>query len=122
MAQHVFCGRCGAVLATAGARCPGCGATASAANPYARRKSPWVAATLAIVPGAGHMYLGEWRKGAFFLMSAGGLEFLGVDLDLTVIGDLLGIPMGVGGLGIWAFSIWDAYRIARDRDRVSPAT
>jgi hypothetical protein len=80
-----------------------------------------VAATLAIVPGVGHMYLGEWRKGAFFLMSAGGLEFLGFDLDLTVIGDLLGVPMGIGGLGMWAYSIWDAYRIARDLDRVSPA-
>jgi hypothetical protein len=121
MAQHVFCGRCGAVLDTPWARCPSCGAAASPANPYPRRKSRWVAATLAIVPGAGHMYLGEWRKGAFFLMSAGGLEFLGFDLDLTVIGDLLGVPMGIGGVGMWAFSIWDAYRIARDRDRVSPA-
>jgi hypothetical protein len=91
-------------------------------NPYARRKSRWAAAALAIVPGLGHMYLGEWRKGVFFLVSSGGLEFLGLDLDLTVIGDVLGVPMGVGGLGMWAFSIWDAYRIARDRGRVSPAT
>jgi TM2 domain-containing membrane protein YozV len=91
-------------------------------NPYARRKSRWAAAALAIVPGLGHMYLGEWRKGVFFLVSSGGLEFIGLDLDLTVIGDVLGVPMGVGGLGMWAFSIWDAYRIARDRDRVSPAT
>ena len=121
MAQHVFCGRCGAVLDTPWARCRSCDAATSAMNPYARRKSRWVAATLAIVPGVGHMYLGEWRKGAFFLLSAGGLEFLGFDLDLTVIGDLLGVPMGIGGLGMWAFSIWDAYRIARERDRVSPA-
>jgi len=121
MGQQVFCGRCGAVLGAPVARCLRCGAAATAASPRAGGKSRWLAAALAIVPGLGHMYLGEWRRGAFFLLTCGGLEFVGLDLDLTVIGDLLGIPMGLGGFGVWAFSIWDAYRIARDRERLSPA-
>jgi TM2 domain-containing membrane protein YozV len=84
-----------------------------------RQTSRWLAAVLSIVPGLGHIYLGEWRKGLFFLLSCGGLEFLGLDLDLTVIGELLGVPLGIGGFGLWAFSVWDAYRIARNRDRLS---
>jgi TM2 domain-containing membrane protein YozV len=86
-------------------------------QPTVGRKSRWVAAGLAIVPGLGHFYLGEWRKGLFFLLACGGLEFLGFDLDLTIIGDALGIPIGAGGFGMWAFSVWDAYRIARNRER-----
>jgi hypothetical protein len=120
MGQQVFCGRCGAVLDAPWARCPNCGVAAAPANAYVRPKSRWAAAALSIVPGLGHVYLGEWRRGLFFLLACGGLEFLGFDLDLTIVGDALGIPMGLGGFGLWAFSVWDAYRIARDRERFSP--
>jgi len=39
------------------------------------RKSPMVAAGLAIVPGLGHLYLGEWRKAVAFMGSAGVLAW-----------------------------------------------
>jgi len=41
------------------------------------------------------------------------MEFVGVDLDLSVIGGLIGVPLGVGGIGLYAFQIIDAYREAK---------
>lgn len=117
MASTTICGRCGTQLSSPSATCPKCGATPSqgfnarrAARP---RKSPAIAAVLAIVPGMGHLYLGHNMKGLFFLLSCGGLEFIGFDLDLSVIGGLLGVPLGVGGLGLYAYQIYDAYREAK---------
>lgn len=118
MASSVFCGHCGAVLGDSRAPCWSCGSTVTAAGLYPAQKSPWAAAALALVPGLGHLYLGEWKKAIFFVLGCGGLEFLGMDLDLTVIGDLVGVPMGMGGFGLWTFSIWDAYHTARARQRV----
>ena len=87
-------------------------------NMIRSRKSPLTAAALAIVPGLGHIYLGEWRKALGFLGAAGVLEFFGFDLDLTGIGAVMGVPMELGGFGLWLFSIVDAYysakRIARE--------
>jgi len=77
------------------------------------RKSPILAAALALVPGLGHFYLGENMKGVAYLIGVGGLEFFGLDLDLTVIGAVIGVPMEVGGGTLWIFSIVDAYRTAR---------
>lgn len=77
------------------------------------RKSPLTAAALAIVPGLGHLYLGEWRKAAGIWGAAGLLEFFGADLDLTAIGAVIGVPMEVGGVGLWLYSIFDAYHSAR---------
>ncbi len=82
----------------------------SAARPA---KSPALAALLAIVPGLGHLYIGEYRKGVGFMAGAGLLEFVGFDFDLTAVGAVLGVPMEFGGLGLWAYSIVDAYRTAR---------
>lgn len=117
MASSVLCGRCGSPLPHPTAACPRCGsspsqgyATRRAARP---RKSPTVAALLAIVPGMGHVYLGHNLKGLFFLLACGGMEFVGVDLDLSVIGGLLGVPLGAGGVGLYAFQIFDAYREAK---------
>jgi len=62
-----------------------------------------VAAALAVVPGLGH----------FYLVGVGGLEFFGFDLDLSVIGALIGVPLEIGGGSLWLFSILDAYRTAR---------
>jgi TM2 domain-containing membrane protein YozV len=76
------------------------------------RKSPLLAAALAIVPGLGHFYLGENKKGVAYLVGVGGLEFFGLDLDLSIIGALIGVPMEVGGGTLWIFSIVDAYRTA----------
>jgi TM2 domain-containing membrane protein YozV len=78
------------------------------------RKSPITAAVLAaLIPGMGHVYLGQYKKGLAYLVGTGALEFLGLDLDLTAIGAAIGVPMELGGLGLWVHGVWDAYRIAR---------
>jgi len=77
------------------------------------RKSPLVAAVLAVIPGLGHFYLGHYRKAAAFMGGFILLQFFDFDLDLTVVGALIGVPLELGGLGLWLFSIFDAYRIAK---------
>ena len=116
MAADVFCGRCGALLTNAIAPCPRCGAPASGSYQVTAtrgRKSPVVAAALALIPGCGHFYLGHNKKGIGYLIGIGGIQFLGLDLDLTVIGAALGIPLELGGGTLWIYSIVDAYRTAR---------
>lgn len=116
MASEVLCGICGASLANPYASCPGCGARASGGYRGAvasRPKSPAIAAALAIIPGCGHFYLGHNKKGIAYLLGVGGLQFFGLDLDLSVIGLALGVPMEVGGGTLWLYSIVDAYRTAK---------
>ena len=117
MASTLLCGRCGTPLPGPSATCPRCGAAPSYGYAQRRavrvRKNPTLAAMLAIVPGMGHVYLGHNLKGLFFLLACGGLEFVGLDLDLSVIGGLVGVPMGAGGFGLYAFQIWDAWREAK---------
>ncbi len=111
------------MLTNPSAPCPRCGAPASGAyqGAYSRpRKSPGLAAALAIVPGLGHFYLGHNVKGVAYLLGIGGLQFFGADLDLTVIGAAIGVPMELGGGGLWLFSIVDAYRTARQMERDRP--
>jgi TM2 domain-containing membrane protein YozV len=120
MASEVLCGRCGALLTNPSAPCPRCGAPASGgyAAPVARApKSPVLAAALAIVPGLGHFYLGHNMKGLAYLVGIGGLQFFGFDLDLSVIGAAVGVPMELGGGALWLFSIVDAYRIAKQMEK-----
>jgi TM2 domain-containing membrane protein YozV len=122
MASEVLCGRCGALLTDPNAPCPRCGAPASGAyyGPVPRaRKSPALAAALAIVPGLGHFYLGHNMKGFAYLVGVGGLQFFGFDLDLTVIGAAVGVPMELGGGALWLFSIVDAYRTAKQMEKLS---
>lgn len=121
MAAEVLCGRCGALLTNPSAPCPRCGSPASGgyAVPVGRaRKSPILAAALAIVPGLGHVYLGHNLKGLGYFVGVGGLQFFGFDLDLSVIGATLGVPMELGGAGLWVFSIVDAYRTAKQMERL----
>jgi TM2 domain-containing membrane protein YozV len=122
MPADVLCGRCGAVLTDASGPCPRCGSPASgaywaAAVPRAHR-SPIVAAALAVVPGLGHFYLGHNLKGVAYLLGIGGLQFFGFDLDLTMIGAAVGVPMELGGGGLWLFSIVDAYRTAKQMEKL----
>ena len=133
MAAEVLCGRCGAPLTNVNAPCPRCGSPASGsyqppygyappahgAHPISRPKSPVLAAALAIVPGMGHFYLGHNLKGIGYLVGIGGLQFFGFDLDLSVIGAALGVPMELGGATLWLFSIVDAYRTARHMNAAS---
>jgi uncharacterized paraquat-inducible protein A len=116
MAAEVLCGRCGALLTNPNAPCPRCGSPASGAysGPVARpRKSVAVATGLAIVPGLGHFYLGHNVKGIAYMAGVLGAQFFGFDLDLTVIGAAVGVPLELGGGGLWIFSIVDAYRTAK---------
>src|SRR2546430_7998194 len=108
MASEVLCGRCGALLTNPTAPCPRCGSPASGAyyGPVARpRKSPALAAALAIVPGLGHFYLGHNTKGLAYLLGIGGLQFFGFDLDLTVIGAAVRVPVELCGGGLWGFCL-----------------
>ena len=120
---ETFCGNCGTHLTNPAAPCPRCGAPASggyygsaAAIPRAR-KSPGLAAALAVLPGLGHFYLGHNIKGFAYLVGIFGLQFFGFDLDLTVIGAAVGVPMELGGAGLWLFSIVDAYRTAKHMEQ-----
>jgi hypothetical protein len=124
MAADVFCGNCGAVLANPNSLCPRCGSPASGrypGNTLKRPKNPLTAAALAIIPGCGHFYLGHNKKGIGFLLGIGGLQFFGFDLDLTVIGAALGVPMELGGGALWLYSIVDAYRTAQHENEVAAA-
>ena len=96
--------------------CPSCGAPASGQYQgvvAAGRKSPALAALLAILPGVGHFYLGHNLKGVGYLVGIAGLQFFGLDLDLSVIGLAVGVPMELGGGTLWLYSIVDAYRTAK---------
>ena len=42
---------------------------------------------------------------------------IGAELDLSVILLPLGIPLDLGGLGLWGFCAYDAYRTAKNRMR-----
>ncbi len=123
MASEMLCGRCGALITNPTAPCPRCGAPASGAyqGVYPRayrqaRKSPALAAALAIVPGCGHFYLGHNLKGIAYLVGIAGLQFFGFDLDLTVIGAAVGVPLELGGGALWLYSIVDAYRTAKQME------
>ncbi len=121
MASEVLCGRCGAPLTNPSAPCPRCGSPASGHYAYAAvarpHKNPALAAALAVIPGLGHFYLGHHVKGFGFLLGIGGLQFFGFDLDLSVIGAAIGVPLELGGGTLWLYSIVDAYRTARAMER-----
>jgi hypothetical protein len=86
--------------------------------PVPRKKSPWAAAALsALVPGLGHVYLGHYPRGFGYLAAFGGLEFFGFDFDLTAVGALVGVPMELGGIGLWFYGIADSWRLARAMNR-----
>jgi TM2 domain-containing membrane protein YozV len=115
MVSDVVCGRCGTLLDSRDARCRTCGAVTYHGAVVPRpRKSRWAAAALAaLVPGLGHIYLGHYPKGLLYLAGAGGLTFLGLDLDLTVIGAAVGVPMELGAIGLWVHGVMDAYRTGK---------
>lgn len=124
MTPDVFCGRCGFLLTDPNALCPRCGASASGGyqgSVTPTRKSPLVAAALALIPGCGHFYLGHNMKGIGYLVGVGGLQFFGFDLDLSVIGAAIGVPMELGGGALWLYSIVDAYRTAKHMEAQAAA-
>ena len=86
---------------------------------FARNRpvSPGRAARLSIIPGLGHWYAGAPFKGLVFFAAILGPLVLGTELDMSVIALPLGIPLDLGGVGLWAFCAYDAYRTARNRMR-----
>lgn len=78
-----------------------------------RSINPYLVLLLAIVlPGAGHVIIGEPRRGlafAFFVLLLGALTYATTAADHSFIG------RHAGGLFVWALSIPDAYRRARLR-------
>ena len=78
-----------------------------------RPLNPHLVLALAILlPGAGHVAVGEPRRGlafAFFVLLFGALTYATTTPDHSFIG------RHAGGLFIWALSIPDAYRRARLR-------
>jgi len=122
------CPRCRRSVAAEAAFCPHCGAQLriqpiqgeiiDGTKRFARKRpSPGRAARLSIVPGLGHWYAGAPLKGLAFFAAIIGPLVVGTELDLTVVGAAVGIPLDIGGLGLWAFCAYDAYRTARNRMR-----
>jgi hypothetical protein len=121
MASEVLCGRCGALLTNPNAPCPRCGSPASGAfyRPVpAARKNPFAAAALAVIPGCGHFYLGHNLKGVGFLVGIIGFQLFDFGLDASVIGLSLGVPLELGPGALYVFSIVDAYRTAKQMERM----
>ena len=107
-----FCAKCGAALAAAAAPAagpatgpaPGAGtmrsASPSSSGQVVTGKNPTVALVISIFLGAfggGQFYNGDWKKG----------------LAMAVASLLLGIPTGgLVWLGVWIWSMIDAYQVA----------
>jgi hypothetical protein len=127
------CPRCRRSVASEAAFCPHCGAQLrvqpltgeiiDGTRRFARNRpiSPRRAALLSIIPGLGHLYAGAPVKGLALFAAVLLPVVLGTELDLTLIGATLGVPLDIGGLGLWGFAAFDAYRIARNRNRMRPA-
>jgi hypothetical protein len=123
------CPRCRRSVAAEAAFCPHCGAQLQVQTVQGeiidgtqrfkknRSLKPARAARLSIVPGLGHWYAGAPLKGLAFFAAIVGPLVVGTELDLTVVGAAVGIPLDLGGLGLWAFCAYDAYRTARNRMR-----
>ena len=113
--EAAFCQNCGAQLRVQ----PIQGDVIDGTKRFARSRpvSPGRAARLSIIPGLGHWYAGAPMKGVVFFAAIVGPLVLGTELDLTMIGAPLGIPLDLGGFGLWGFCAYDAYRTARNRMR-----
>ena len=123
------CPRCRRSVAAEAAFCPHCGAQLriqpiqgeiiDGTKRFARNRplSPGRAARLSIVPGLGHWYAGAPLKGLAFFAAIMTPIVLGTELDMTAILAPIGIPLDLGGIGLWAFCAYDAYRTARNRMR-----
>jgi zinc-ribbon domain len=123
------CPRCERSVAPEAAFCPYCGSQLQVqpvkgdiidgTQRFKKNKglSPGRAARLSIIPGLGHWYAGAPAKGLVFFAAIVGPLVIGTELDLTVVGAAVGIPLDLGGLGLWAFCAYDAYRTAKNRMR-----
>ena len=80
--------------------------------------NPYLVLLLSIIlPGAGHVAIGEARRGLAFALFVLLLSFL---TYMTTTPEQSFIGRHAGGLFIWALSIPDAYRRARIRFSMRP--
>jgi hypothetical protein len=80
--------------------------------------NPYLVLVLSIIlPGAGHVAIGEARRGLAFALFVLLFSFL---TYVTTTPDQSFIGRHAGGLFIWALSIPDAYRRARIRFSIKP--
>lgn len=76
-----------------------------------RPLSPYLVLALAIVlPGAGHIAVGQAARGLAFVLA---IALFGLLTYATTTPDQSFVGRHAGGLFVWALSITDAYRIAR---------
>ena len=89
-----------------------------------------LATVLAIVPGVGHIYLGTSRRGIGILLTAIGLFLIGYPgfanlqyitwteqgtMTITTM-IILGLTLGgLGAIGLWAWQLADARKIAKQQ-------
>jgi hypothetical protein len=72
--------------------------------PLGSRRSPWIAAFLAFVPGLGNVYNGSYARGvAFFMATLGTIHLASRGSEL----------FGFAVAFLWLFNVIDAYREAR---------
>jgi hypothetical protein len=131
MPNRIFCQACGAPLSGVGAACTACGAGATipaydwtrptAFAVPARGRSTFKATVLGMVPGLGHLYAGHRVKAVAIFCGFVAAIVVGTDLDMTMVGAAAGVPIDAGGLGLWLFSMWDAYWTVRQDNRVVQA-
>lgn len=123
----VTCPRCHESLREQTAFCPHCGTQLKVqpvegevidlgrkSSPVASIK-PATAARLSIIPGLGHWYARSPMRGLAFFAAIVGPLVVGTELDLSVVGAIVGVPLDIGGLGLWAYCAFDAYRTAKKR-------
>lgn len=109
---YVFCPHCGAQLETQKVE--------GEVLEFPKRQQhppidPRKAARLSIIPGLGHWYAGAPLRGLAFFGAILAPIVIGTELDLTVVGAILGIPLDIGGVALWVYCGFDAYRTARKR-------
>jgi hypothetical protein len=74
-------------------------------------KQPLLVLAASLVPGAGHVWLGQAQRGlmfVFFMLILGWISTKIMPETASFIG------RHIGGIFIWGMSIIDAYRINRD--------
>jgi hypothetical protein len=76
-----------------------------------RRKKPMLLLAASLVPGAGHVWLGQAQRGLMFIFF---MTILGWVSTKVMPENSSFIGRHIGGIFIWGMSIIDAYRINRD--------
>jgi len=132
-----FCDQCGKAVPADAAFCPTCGRrrrastelppppsvqTGPPAAPVitlSESKNPGIAALLAfIVPGIGHIYVGRIASGlvilaAYYILMILAMVSFSLGIFTLGAGFVLSIPLGIGILAVWAWQLFNAYKLAK---------